>query len=100
MEKPDKWMLVKVNGATPHWRIFASWSDAWRLNSGVSSVDVKDDYIDFVGYSGSVYRCRKTGYGVTGYGSGILCGLLDKSGETLSAVWEEPKDIVQFMETL
>jgi hypothetical protein len=103
METPDRWMLVRVKGETPHWRIFATWSggytqgDSWRLNSGVESVEVKDDYYDFHGFSGSLYRCRKTAYGVNMYGMGVLENLLSKS-DLLEAVWEEPKDILKEME--
>jgi hypothetical protein len=103
METPDRWMLIRVHGETPHWRIFATWSggyiqgDSWRLNSGVESVEVKDEYFDFIGYSGSVYRCYKTAYGVNLYGMNVLTDLVSKS-ELLEAVWEEPKDILKFME--
>jgi hypothetical protein len=102
METPDKWMLVRVKGETPHWRIFATWSggylhgDSWRLNSGVRSVEVKDEWFDFHGFSGSVYRCSKTAYGVNLYGMGVLKDLLSKS-DLLEAVWEEPKDILSEM---
>lgn len=100
METPDKWMLVRVHGQTPHWRIFATWGggytygESWRLNSGVKSVEDKDEYFDFHGYSGSLYRCYKTAYGTTLYGMGILEDLLSKS-DLLEAVWDEPKDILK-----
>jgi hypothetical protein len=103
-DKPDKWLLVRVHGTDPHWRIFGTWNgsylhgDSWRLNSGIRSVEDKDGYYDFVGYSGSVYRCYKTGYGVTTYGMGVLTDLLGKS-DLLQAVFEEPKDILKFMES-
>jgi len=103
-EKPHKWLLVRAHGTDPHWRIFATWhgsylhGDSWRLNSGIRSVEDKDDYFDFVGYSGSVYRCSKTGYGITQYGMVVLTDLLGKS-DLLQAVFEEPKDILKFMES-
>jgi hypothetical protein len=106
MHTPDKWMLVRVLGTDPHWRIFATWSgvythgDSWKLNSGVESVEVKDEYYDFVGYSGSVYRCSKAAYGVTTYGMGVLADLVYKSDGTVEALWEEPKDILALMETI
>lgn len=102
MNTPDKWMLVSVMGTDPHWRIFATWGggytygESWKLNSGIKSVEDKDEYFDFLGYSGSVYRCYKTRYGVTAYGVGVLNDLLSKSN-LLEAVWEEPKDIVQLI---
>lgn len=103
MEKPDKWMLVRITGNDPHWRIFATWhggytyGDSWRFNSGIKSVKEEDDYYDFVGYSGSVYRCRKTGYGVTMYGVSVLKDLIDKSGNKIEALWEEPANIPKTM---
>lgn len=102
METPDKWMLIRVKGQTPHWRIFATWGggytygESWRLNSGVESVEDKDDYFDFHGYSGSLYRCSKTRYGVTAYGLGVLNDLLSKS-DLLEAVWDEPKNIIEYL---
>ena len=102
MRKPDKWMLVKVKGTDPHWRIFATWGggytfgESWRLNSGVVEVKDEEDYYDFIGSSGSVYRCRKTGYGVTMYGVGVLKDLLSKSN-LMEAVWEEPANIPKTM---
>ena len=106
MYTPDKWMLVRVLGTDPHWRIFATWSgsyahgDSWKLNSGVERVEDKDEYYDFIGHSGSVYRCSKTGYGITAYGIEILTNLIEQSDGKAEAVWEEPKDVVQFMESV
>jgi hypothetical protein len=104
MEKPDRWLLVRVNGTNPHWRIFATWGggytygESWRLNSGVASVEEKDEWFDFIGHSGSVYRCSKTGYGVTLYGMGVLTDLIEKSAGKAEAIWEEPSDILATME--
>jgi hypothetical protein len=101
-ENPDRWMLVKVNGTDPHWRIFATWSggylhgDSWRLNSGVKSVEDKDDAYYFHGYSGSVYRCHKEMYGTSLYGQSVLTGLVEKS-DLLVPLWEEPKNIMEIL---
>jgi hypothetical protein len=103
MEKPDKWMLVRITGTDPHWRIFATWSggylssDSWRLNSGVESVEDKDGYYEFVGHSGSVYRCSKTAYGVTVYGAGVLESLVKNSGDKMEAIWDEPENIMELI---
>jgi len=100
MHTPDKWMLVRITGTDPHWRIFASWyggylsGDSWRLNSGVTSVEDKDEWYDFHGHSGSLYRCSKTGYGISMYGMSVLEDLVEKSGGHMEAIWEEPKNIV------
>jgi hypothetical protein len=103
MTIPDKWMLVRINGTNPHWRIFATWGggytygDSWRLNSGVDSVEDKDEWYDFVGSSGSVYRCHKKRYGTTLYGMTVLEGLVKNSDNKMEPIWEEPKDIVQLI---
>lgn len=101
MEKPNKWMLVRITGSDPHWRIFATWSgsylhgDSWKLNSGIEAVEDKDDYFEFKSYSGNIYRCHKNGYGITVYGAGVLESLLKTSGDRMKAIWEEPTDILE-----
>lgn len=103
METPDKWLLVRITGTDPHWRIFASWSggytqgDSWRLNSGVVRVEDKDEYYDFIGYSGSVYRCFKNSYGITAYGMSVLNDLVGKSAGLMEPVWEEPSNIGEML---
>lgn len=79
METPDKWVLLKIGGNDPHYRIFASWAggylsgDRWKMNSGVVRVTKDKDFYMFKGSSGSVYRCHKDGYGVaTSYSSAVL----------------------------
>jgi hypothetical protein len=61
MYTPDRWLLIKINGKDPHYRVFASWyggylgSDSWRMNSGVTKVSEDDEFYRFHGSSGSVY---------------------------------------------
>jgi hypothetical protein len=52
------------------------------MNSGITKVTENIDYYFFEGTSGSVYNCRKGCYGASGYGSGILNGLIAKGVET------------------
>lgn len=84
---PDRWVMLQLtntDGAT-HYRIFGSWSggyldgDSWKLNSGVETVSITDNIYSFEGTSGSVYKCHKRGYGTTGYGAGVLSGLIEDS---------------------
>jgi hypothetical protein len=76
--RPNRWLVVKINSKEPHYRVFATWSggyldgDEWKLNSGITKVSLIDDHYHFEGSSGSVYICRKTSYGSTGYGWGVL----------------------------
>jgi hypothetical protein len=103
METPDKWMLIRITGTNPHWRIFATWGggytygDSWRLNSGVGGVENKDEWFDFHGYSGSLYRCYKMSYGTTMYGMNVLKDLIEKSDGKAEAIWEEPENVIEYM---
>jgi hypothetical protein len=83
--KPNRWLMIKIaNDKETVYKIFATWSggyttgDSWQLNSGITSVTEDDEYYYFHGHSGSVYQCRKTSYGTTGYGAGVLSGFMKK----------------------
>ena len=95
---PDKWLLIKIGGTDPHYRVFGSWSggylgsDEWRLNSGVTRVEEDEDYYYFYGSSGSYYRCHKEMYGATVYGWGVVRGYED---EDRFVVMEEPDNIME-----
>lgn len=75
--QPDKWMLIKITGKDPHYRVFGSWyggyggSDSWRMNSGIAKLIEEDDHYLFIGSSGSTYACHKDMYGASSYGYGI-----------------------------
>jgi len=103
---PDKWMIVKItdtNKNESHYRVFACWyggylgSDSWKMNSGITKVTENTDYYFFEGSSGSTYMCRKGAYGVSGYGSNVLSGLIKKGAETgtLIAVLEENVNVME-----
>lgn len=74
---PDKWMLIKITGKDPHYRVFGSWyggyagADSWRMNSGITSMIEEDDHYLFIGSSGSTYACHKDMYGASSYGMSI-----------------------------
>lgn len=96
--QPDRWIVVKVNSTTTdvaHYRLYAMWTggfvdgDAWKLNSGIESVKDDGDFLVFVGTSGSRYRCHKQGYGLTGYGSMELIGLIDRFRDTIEPLYDE-----------
>jgi hypothetical protein len=87
---PDKWIIIKgtVNNKTI-FKVLAGWSgsylegQSWRINSGITKVEVNDDSYLFHGHSGSVYKCRKTGYGTNGIMNGILDQTLTIEGVEL-----------------
>jgi hypothetical protein len=75
--QPDKWMLIKITGTDPHYRVFGSWyggyvgADEWRMNSGITQLIEEDDHYLFIGSSGSTYACHKDMYGANVYGMGV-----------------------------
>jgi hypothetical protein len=84
METPDKWIVLKIGKENPIYKVFASWyggylgSDSWKMNSGIKSVNIhEDDYVDFIGYSGSVYRCVIGCYGTNRYSQGVLTNVIE-----------------------
>jgi hypothetical protein len=73
---PDKWIVVKIDGEDPHYRILGSWSggyldgDSWRMNSGIVRVEADDNYLKFYGSSGSCYVVHKEMWGTNMIGQG------------------------------
>jgi hypothetical protein len=65
---PDNWVVIKLKGDDPHYRVLAGWSggyttgDSWRMNSGITKVELKGDQYIFYGSSGSQYICHKECY--------------------------------------
>lgn len=68
-ETPERWVVLKINGPEPYFRVFAGWrggytsGDSWRMNSGIVGIEEDEDYYYFEGHSGSWYKCNKNGYG-------------------------------------
>ena len=83
METPDKWVVLELPNNIH--KVFASWDggylhrESWKLNSGIASVEKKEDYYYFTGYSGSVYKCHKNAYGTTVYGSLVLNDMVQRA---------------------
>ncbi len=82
---PDRWVMLKITPPNNkfYYKIFASWSGSylygasWKLNSGVTRVEMLNDTYKFHGFSGSVYVCHKNSYGTTNYGASVLSNLLN-----------------------
>ena len=96
MYTPDRWMIIKITGTDPHYRVFGSWyggyggSDSWRMNSGIVSVEEDGGYFIFKGSSGSEYHCHKETYGSHSYGYGVALGYAKNSGGKLEILDEMP----------
>ena len=85
---PDGWSIISINNNVdnPFFKVFASWQggyldgDSYRFNSGITKVESDDDYYYFHGYSGSIYKCHKKGYGNhTSYARGIIETLISSA---------------------
>lgn len=76
---PDRWTMVELKSPKlTVYKIMASWyggycgSDSWKLSSGVESVTIKDDVYHYLNASGSIYKCHKSNYGMSGYTAGVF----------------------------
>ena len=65
---PDNWVIIKIKGDDPHYRVLAGWSggyldgDSWRMNSGITRVEKGSTTWKFYGSSGSCYECGMHNY--------------------------------------
>ena len=92
---PDRWVVIKITTDNkPLYKVFACWyggwagSDSWKINSGITKVESTDDYYDFHGWSGSIYRCHKDSYGTNGYGGSVLRNFIDKADFNIEIMTE------------
>lgn len=78
---PDRWVVITITNketGKSHQRVFAGWyggytgGDSWQMNSGITKVRDTGSHYEFDGQSGSVYKCHKESYGMSGYMSGVL----------------------------
>ena len=93
---PDRWVVVKITtDKEPLYKVFACWyggyagSDSWQMNSGIVKIESTDDYYDFHGWSGSVYRCHKNLYGTNSYGGRVLQNFIDKADYKIEILPED-----------
>ena len=79
METPQAWVVLEVhNGTETLQKVFAGWrgsylsGESWKLNSGIKEIKETDTHWEFTGYSGNVYNCNKSYYGMTIYMVDVL----------------------------
>ena len=84
--RPDIWQVIEITSPTETiYKVFATWyggytaGEQWKLNSGITQVNVHENTIEFTSISGSVYICPKHGsaYRTSAYSYGILNQLLE-----------------------
>ena len=60
--RPDAWVILRIEDT---YKILGGWiggfaeGDVWRLNSGISHIDLDGDIYSVYGYTGSVYYVHK-----------------------------------------
>ena len=80
----DNWVVIKMKGDDPHYRLLVGTSggyldgDSWRMNSGITKVEEDKEFYYFSGSSGSVYRCPQGAYGLRMSTAGIYNQLIEK----------------------
>lgn len=88
---PDRWVVLELsNESSTIRKVFAGWyggylgSDSWKISSGI--VEEKDcgNYYEFINHSGSVYRCHKNSYGMSGLMASIHNEMVTKYSENYS----------------
>lgn len=102
---PDKWVMLKIthNGESTY-KVLASWGgsylhgQSWKLNSGCTKIEEDGQCYLFHGHSGSVYRCHKEMYGMTGYTHGVLASFQKQADETEGLELEMLPEDTNFME--
>jgi hypothetical protein len=102
---PDSWVMLKItHDAGFIYKILAGWrggyldGDYWKLNSGVVRVEETDNHYLFHGSSGSVYRCNKDRYRLSGLTSGIFNSFQRKVKEATTTTIEMMDNDTNFME--
>ena len=96
---PDNWAVVEITeksrfGNTGYgrkevvlYKVIAEWDaehphpDTGSLNSGIESVSVQGDVIEFLGPAGAVYRCNEGAYKLGKIPSQLYKQLVDNSQE-------------------
>jgi len=102
---PDSWVLIKVSGVeeNPFYKVLAGWSggyldgDSWRMNSGIDKIEDDGDYWNFVGASGSVYRCHKEGNAMRMSMAGTWTALKERHPDKVDLV--EIDEVIQALKT-
>ena len=91
---PDVWVVLEFDRPDlekPVRKVFGGWyggfagSNSWQLNSGIASIQRTGDWLEFTGYSGSVYRCHTHNYHMSSLMHSVLNNWLaqaDERGDT------------------
>ena len=90
-ETPKRWVILEV--PNNYHKVFCSWGDRWRINSGIESVEQDDDFYYFTGFSGSCYKCHKKQYGIPdAFASSIILDKILELGKDQVKLLEDVED--------
>lgn len=95
---PDRWVVVRLDIGETLYKVLGGWhggylgSDSWRLNSGCTGVKEDGDFLEFTGWSGSVYRVHKNAYGMSVLMASTVAQLEDYAKENGREVEVMPED--------
>ena len=89
IKQPNSWVIleIKQDNDTPIYKILASWyggylgGDEWKLNSGIKEVKRSEEFVDFIGHSGSIYRCHRNCERFSGIMSSVYSGFRNAISE-------------------
>lgn len=102
---PDRWVMLKFNHEGELiYKILGSWyggyakGDSWKLNSGITKIEEDGQTYLFYGSSGSVYRCHKSAYGMSGYTSGVYASMQKTVDEAEGVTLDLMPEATNFME--
>jgi len=92
---PDNWVVIKMEGDEPHYRVLAGWNggyldgSSWKINSGITRVENDDDRYNFYGLSGSCYSCHKESYSIRMNNANIWSRLQELHGAKVQMMPED-----------
>jgi hypothetical protein len=95
MYRPDNWVVIKIKGKDPHYRVLAGFSggylygDSWRMNSGITKIEEDNKAYYFSGSSGSTYRCGKQSYGLRMNNAHVWDDLSNRYGDMVEMLPED-----------
>jgi hypothetical protein len=90
---PNNWVILKIfREGKPYYKVLGGWSggyldgDSWKLNSGIAKVNLNGDYFEFLGYSGSIYKCHKDSNIIRMNIAHAIASLEAKYGDSISVM--------------
>ena len=103
---PDHWVVLEFDhDGDVIKKVFAGWGggylygQSWKLSSGVTNQREFEDRFEFENESGSLYVCRKSSYGVSGYMTGIFSSFENQVKEAVESGTKVSMKVLKEYET-